>query len=240
VVINGSGEFDLRVTGDSALQYSYVGDTGAASGDWLEVVAKISEPIESAQFDLLTLAGEYVQSVDLNDVGLGGDLQENDGLYTGYYQALASGDYRLQLNGIMQGGEGFTRSDPRLIRIHNVSVKAPEAETIAPDTFHTFAFRVTNTGALAETYDLYASSGNGWIWVYPPSSITLGGGETSIIEIEVYVPADAYPNLIDNIALSAVYRDDVSIFAQASTAVIVPDVDTIHNDYFLYLPMTRR
>jgi hypothetical protein len=239
--VRSDGDFALRVTGDSELQFSYVGDVRAARGEWIELVARVAGEVSSSQFDLVTPGGRYAQHVELRDDGLGGDLQQGDGLYTGYFNPESAEDYRLKFSGETQGGTEFVRTDARLIRVHNVSVSAPEPETVSPGAYHTFRFEVANLGSSAETYDLVATSGFNWIRDTPPASIWLDGGETTTVQVTVQVPPDAYSNQIDNISLSAVLRDDPSVIAEGTTAVIVPDVDEVHVAVrHVYLPLVLR
>ena len=130
----------MRVTGESLLTYEYVGEVRAAAGEWIKLVAKIAGPVSAASFNLLDVAGNQVSSVILADNGRGGDVSADDGLYTGYIQADITGDYRLQLYGTTGSGSEFVRTDPRLIRVRNVSVTAPKPVTLIPGSTHTFTF----------------------------------------------------------------------------------------------------
>jgi len=240
IIVGGSGDFDLRVTGESLLTFTYVGDLRAAPADWVELAAQISGPVDAAQFNILNANGEFIDTALLKDDGTGGDIAAGDGLFIGYYQPSASGDYRLQLEGTTASGVPFSRSDPRLIRIRNVSVTSPEPQVVAPGAALTFTFEIRNAGGNAETYDLAASSGSGWIWYYPPASVTIAGGQSTTADVTVYVPSDASPNLVDNVSLSATLQTDRSVIADGTTAAIVADVDEIHTDYPLYLPALHR
>lgn len=242
IVVDGTGEFDLRVSGESLLTYSYVGEVQSSPGEWVELVAQISGPVASAGFNLIDASGIFISNVDLADDGDGGDIAPDDGLYTGYFQANTIGDYRLQLFGETSSGSDFVRTDPRLIRVRNVSITDPKPKTIAPDTFHTFIFEIHNAGDISETYDLSASSGFGWISDGPPIAITVGPGQTMPVHITVYVPPDASPNQIDNLILSATLQTDRSVITEGGTAIIVPDIDLLHEDSLskaIYLPLAQ-
>ena len=73
----------------------------------------------------------------------------------------------------------------------------------------------------------------------PPFAITVGPAQTMLVNITVYVPTNASPNQIDNISLSATLQSDRSVIAEGGTAIIVPDVDEIHEyipPKMLYMP----
>lgn len=237
--VTGTGDYIFSTSADSTIQFAYLGDVQASPGIVMQLAARVSGPIATANFEIEKTDGQSLGDVEMFDDGTRGDFSSGDGVYTGWYTPTITGDFRMRITGTTESGTPFSRVDSRLIRVRNLSVIAPTSGIVPPGTTHTFTFTVRNAGDSTEVYDLEASSGNGWILQGPVSSIAVDGGGSVVVPIIVAVPIDAASNTIDVVRLSAVSQDDGTIIVEGTTTVIVPDLDE-RFDHFVYLPVVRR
>ena len=240
VVVGGSGENSFRVTGESSLQFSYIGDTYGAIGKPIKLSVRLDGTVVTPTFSLEDTSGTFIENLNLQDAGMQGDYYANDGIFTGWYTPTAAGDFKVRTSGITNKGEPFNRTDSRLIRIRNVSVTAPASQMVAGGKTQTYTFQVSNNGDIQESYNLYTASGNNWLSGTPLSYINVPAHTSVDVAVKIAVPLSAVPNDIDIVHLTAVLSTDTSIVAEASTITIVPDVDKQNLPKPLYLPLLSR
>jgi hypothetical protein len=114
-----------------------------------------------------------------------------------------------------------------------VRVVAPPATTLARGASAQLRFRLSSLDASAQTYQLAATSGNGWIVQHPPGSLFVPGNTTVEVAVTVRVPPDATPESFDAIWLSAVQQSDSAVVAEDSTLVFAPSAGQPSNSIFL-------
>ena len=223
--VTGTGEYLLRSSGKSEIEFTYLGDTYVSKGEIMQLAARVSGPVSNLAFALETPEGQPVATVPMVDNGTSGDYSAGDGVYAGIYIPNQDTDLRMRATGTTAGGQPFVRSDSSLIRLTSVSVAEPESATVPVGDEYTFEFKVTNTSGAGDSYRLTASSSQGWIMTGPASQIYLNSGETKTVLIRTRVPEDATPNSIDVIRLTAVHSEDAADLSSGSTNIFVPDID---------------
>lgn len=239
--VDATAEYRFSSSVETSIQFAYLGETRGSLGQPLELAARLSGPVASAQFVVERADGQAGTPVTLKDDGTGNDLQAGDGLYTGYLVPSSIGDLRLRVSGTTTAGESFSRTDSRLIRILGLRVTAPAAVMLPPGTQHTIGFTVTNLEQTAQTYTLSAQSSNGWIQQAPPARITLAAGTSASVSVVVRIPNDAPGNVSDSVWLSATKASDGSVFAEDMAEIILPDMEGRGGvEYPVFLPKIGR
>lgn len=92
----------------------------------------------------------------------------------------------------------------------NVSISPRERSGLPGDTL-TYEICVTNTGTLADEYDLSAGDALGWGLSLLPSSLSLDPGETGVAMLSVTIPAEAAPGTVDEVTVVATSRADPTV-----------------------------
>ena len=233
--VAGNGEYVLRSSGKSDIQFTYLGDTYVSQGQPMQLAARLSGPVSAPAFKLETPTGEPVATVPMYDAGTLGDYSAGDGVYTGLYTPNQATDLRMSVTGTTSGGQAFTRLDSSLSRLTSVVVQAHESISLSPGEQTIFQFAVTNTGNVAGNYRLTSSSSEGWIVSGPPSQISLNAGETKVVPVRVVVSANAIPNMVDIVRLTATHSSDAADLGSDVTNVFVPAVDESSPDTSLSL-----
>jgi uncharacterized membrane protein len=117
---------------------------------------------------------------------------------------------------------------------YGVEVSGDQALSGDAGTTITYTLMVTNTGDVADTFDL-SVAGNVWTTNLSASSISLNPGEGGGIEVYVDVPVGASNGEMDTATFTATSQGDpgVSDSADLTSTAIAPEI-------FLYLPVIRK
>lgn len=110
-----------------------------------------------------------------------------------------------------------------LARDYDVSVAPDQAQTGLIGETVTYTLQMTNTGTVADTYDL-GVSGNAWITEVNPDSVALGPGANAALTITVDVPSGAEAGAVDTAFVTATSQADPaeSDAAQLQTTALSP------------------
>ena len=82
--------------------------------------------------------------------------------------------------------------------------------TLAGETVY-YYHTVTNTGTVADTYNLTAVSSEGWDVTVAPTSLSLAAGASQQIEVQVVVPLAALPGTVDTTTVTATSTGDGTV-----------------------------
>ena len=238
IQISGEGSFSFSSSGDSGINLEYLGSTSWAQGAEEQLQASLSGPIDTAEFQLVTLEGTLVDILPLYDDGAHGDYGAGDGFFAGNYTPTAQGNYFLRVEGLDDSGDPYARVATELIRVHTLQVVAPADQTAEPGDTIQYEFTIYNTGSTAETYDLLLSSELGW--ADPggiPASIQVPGGSSAIVQVTVSVPESAVRGSSDKVTLVAISQADPLVNDSASVDTSIP-VGVL--DELVFLPFLER
>lgn len=242
--ITGEGEFAFSSSGDTEINFEYLGDAALAKGESEEIVASLSGPIAAAQFQLVTLDGTVVDTINLVDDGLHGDGAARDGTYGGQYTPAREGDFRLQVQGVISeslavasgmleadesgpAATSFQRIALEVIHVHSLNVVGNETPVTDDGLAVTYVFSVTNNGATDDTFDLIVSSDQGWADLTGvPTSLALAAGATAQIQITVHIPPTATLGSTNETTLIAVSRLN-PLVSDADTVVTEAGIPTV-------------
>lgn len=239
-MVISDGEYRFSTSAISTLQFAYLGDTRGTPGAVMELAARLNGPTASANFTLETRDGQPVAAVTLHDDGKLNDLVAGDGLYMGWFTPTQRGDLRMRVTGTTTMGGTFSRVDSRLIRVQGLRVTAPPARTVANGSTTTLSFTVANLDDTAQTYMLSATSNSGWIQIAPPASVTIAAGGSTTINVTIKVPANAAPNSIEKIWLTATLQTDQTIIGEGSVTLFTTLPEEAGSFYSLYMPLARK
>lgn len=153
--------------------------------------------------------GSSRENIELFDDGLHDDNGPNDGIYGGTIVLETEGRFYVGVT----DGELFERITKQVIGSVALSVSVdPMDSTVIPGSTVIYDFTVENLGESEHTFDVGANSSAGWADLSSvPATITLDGKSSTMIQIEVIVPATAVEGEEDILTLSVVLQDDPSV-----------------------------
>lgn len=236
----GDGESRFSTSVISPLQFAYLGDTRGSPNTVMELAARLTGPVATSSFELETLEGQPVASVELHDDGKQNDLVAGDGLYMGWFVPSQLGDLQMRVTGTTTSGGQFKRVDSRLIRIQGLKVTAPPSRNLVNGAAVQLVFQVTNFDNTTQIYDLRATSNNGWIQTAPSPSVTIPPGGTAQVNVTIRVPAHAAPNSIEKIWLTATQQSDQTIIAEDNVVIFTALPEETGGLYSIYLPQVAK
>ncbi len=120
------------------------------------------------------------------------------------------------------------------VAAYGVELSPDQAQTGQVGTTVTYTVQITNTGDVADVFDL-AASGNAWITILGQGSIALDPGQSSSFSVTVAVPAGADNNDMDTAAITATSQGDPT--ASADTDLTTTAAGQV---YPLYLPIVPK
>jgi hypothetical protein len=223
IQISGEGSFSFSTSGDSGINLEYLGSTSWAQGAMEQLKARLTGPIDTADFQLVTPEGTFVDALPLFDDGAHDDGEAGDGFYAGSYTPSAQGNYYLRVEGLDESGNPYARVATEMIRVHTLQLVAPPGQTAEPGDTIVYDFSIYNTGGTAQTYDLSLTSELGW--ADPggiPASVDVPGGGSAIVQVTVNVPLTATLGSADRATLVAISQENPLVNDSASVVTTVP------------------
>jgi hypothetical protein len=106
------------------------------------------------------------------------------------------------------------------------------AESGAAGTTATYTLTLSNTGTENDTYDIAATSANGWTVTPSVPSIAIDAGASASFDVAVEIPADAAVDAFDTETVTATSEGDPEVSATATLTTTVVNDDTIFADGF--------
>lgn len=234
--VMGSGEYAVNVFGNSAVHMQSIGRHAARANKEFNVGALFTAEGDpesdnrchdvpcgplTATLKLIGVDTFATIAVDMID-------NDNPSLYGGSVTVPNPGLYRLVAEGTLLDGSQFMRVDPTPIRVRAHDMSGSGDGPALPGSTRTVSFELVNDGvtgrAAATTFDLELFSELGWTTLDAiPDSVTLDPGQSVQYTVNVDVPADADPGLIEDSTLVAVPQDDLGATISSSSRTIVVD-----------------
>ncbi len=118
--------------------------------------------------------------------------------------------------------------------VYGVTLSGDDALTGLAGTTVTYTLYLTNTGNVADTFDITAS-GETWTTTLSANNITLNANQSGWVEVEVQIPAGAANGDSDTVTITATSQGDNSVTASADLTTTASVIITPSN--FIYLPV---
>jgi hypothetical protein len=232
VRVSGHGEYAISIIASSDIHLVRAGKHTVRANKPFELQAWVGREDQpelraaanclTCTFRLMDLHSFETFPVDMFNIGM------PPSVYRGTATVSNPGLYRLMVAGEMEDGTKFMRIDPVPIRVRAHSMEGSGDAPALPGSIRSISFELINDGvagrAAATTFDLELFSEQGWtISDTIPTSVTLAPGETIEYTVEVVVPADAEPGLVEDSTLVAVPQADLGASMSASTRTMVVD-----------------
>jgi hypothetical protein len=244
VQISGSGNFSVAAIGNSTLQFQnfqFVGLGGRPghsglypifgqplSGSTQTGMATLTGPFATANFQLVSAAGDTLQSMNLAP----GSTDAPANAFTGTV-SLPSSAFRPVVTGTDNTGAAYQRYFSQISQGQAVSVSSAVTTSIlAAGATVTIPFLVQN-GPSAATYKLAAIDNLGFVSGAShqslssgasPSSLTLAANASGTVNVTLAVPSDAAQGSGDAVTLTATSSTDATVTNGATASFTVDTV----------------
>ncbi len=117
-----------------------------------------------------------------------------------------------------------------------VSLTPSRSGTALPGTTAVYQHTLTNQGLSADTYNLSATSSQGWVVTPEPSQVSLAAGTSQPVTVTVNVPSGVSMGVVDTTVLRATSVGEPSITASVTDTTTVMD----QPQQKIYLPLVMR
>jgi hypothetical protein len=207
--LRGIGPYAVHVGGNSELQFSrfeFAKLSGRAahealfpiSGEPLDgqpatAVARVLGPVSSEEFRLVSATGSTLQRVELAKDHPDADPEDWVGSVT-----LPSEQFGIAVSGVDQNGYIFERRLPAKFRAQPVQVQADPAFSGAMrlgllrlGATNVVKFNIRNIGTVEDDFDVVVIEPRGFVTRVEPSVLSVAGGATRTVEVDVTVPLTA-------------------------------------------------
>jgi hypothetical protein len=211
VAVNGSGDFSLKVSGESPLDLSSFrfvrlggrpGHQGFFPIDGLPLAGEVatadsvvSGPFSTTHFQLRNRVGELLQSLNLT--GVPETTDEFSGTLT-----PPNSSFLVYLTGQDAAGKEYQRVLSGGIRPQTVGLIAPVAHDLPAGQTTTYTFKVTNGGAAADTFSVVASDDRRFLTSVSPTSLTLAAGASVDVLTQLLPPETTPAGTSDTLTLT--------------------------------------
>jgi uncharacterized membrane protein len=140
-------------------------------------------------------------------------------------------------------GFGTAQEETTVLQVAGVSLSPPRVRTATPGRTIAFQHTLLNTGNGLDTYDLtWTITGTGvltWtVTVSPPSETLLPGDNNPVVMVNVQVPANAAPDALGRVVVTATSRSDPRVMDRLEDVLIGPA--QLASEQRLYLPIVSR
>jgi hypothetical protein len=153
----------------------------------------LSSPIENAEFQLVSLDAQPIQTLDLRST----DSREFSGTIDIPREA-----FRVIMNGRDASGLTVQRSWSHPFHGEPIEIVPPADETVAAGTVRAVNFMIRNHGP-AVRVSLVAVDGRGEVVAVDPPALDLAADMEGVATVRLHVPADAPPGREASIRLTA-------------------------------------
>jgi subtilisin-like proprotein convertase family protein len=214
VIVNGFGNFNVRVAGESKLSvtsFNFVEERGRPGhkGDFPVIGSPIAnqlsqvdallsaEEVNTAQFELRTPEGAVLQSLTLSEVPtLSGVFKEFHGDVT-----VPNTSYLTYVKGLDVNGKDYQRVIPGITKPQTVKITAPAIPDLHPGETTTYKLQVKNFGAV----DSFQLSGHDDLFIrsISPATFTLNTNQSIDVTVELEPPPDTPHGYADTLTFLA-------------------------------------
>jgi hypothetical protein len=232
IAVNGSGDFSLKVSGESALDLSSFrfvrlggrpGHQGffpivglPLAGEAATADSVVSGLFATTQFELRNRIGDVLQSLTLAPV------PETTDEFAGTV-APPSSSFLVYLTGQDAAGKAYQRVLSAAVRPQTVAVIAPIARDLPAGQTTTYTFTVTNRGAAADTFSVVASDDRRFLVGVTPTTLTLDPGASVDVLAQMRPPASAPAGISDTLTFTvqSLSAPDTRNFAVVTSVLTV-------------------
>ena len=253
ITVNGSGEFSVKVSGESSLDLTSFrfmrlggrpGHEGffpieglPLAGQAGTVDAVMSGDFNSTQFEFRSRSGAAIQTLGLTPVPETTD--EFSGTIT-----PPNVSFLVYVTGQDKNGANYQRVLSASIRPQTIQIEAPPSQDLRPGQATSYTFKVTNFGDPG-TFNFAGSDDKGFLTSVSPTTLSLNTNETKEVVVELQPPLSATPGTSDTLTVTVVSttNSNVSNFAVVTSVVtlanLAPDTSQAHPSVALLWPVNH-
>lgn len=100
--------------------------------------------------------------------------------------------------------------------VASVLLEPNNSAVVDPGTTLTYTHVLTNLGNTTDIFDLTASSDQGWLAGFTPSSVQVDAGQTADVVVTITVPGGATPSQVDTTIITATSQTDPNSYDTAT------------------------
>jgi hypothetical protein len=140
-------------------------------------------------------------------------------------------------------GFGTAQEETTVLQVAGVSLSPPRIRTATPGRTISFQHTLLNSGNGLDTFDLtWTITGTGvltWtVTVSPPSETLLAGDNDPVVMVHVQVPANAAPDAVGRVIVTATSRSDPRVTDRLEDVLLGPA--RLDSKERIYLPIVKR
>jgi len=217
VEVNSTGDYTFASKGFTDNALSYFGDTSVGIGGDITIKTSLEKEVTGLKFYLVNVDDDTKTEITLsNTTGF---------IYEGKVTMNKGGSYRL----LVQGDGSFQRMYPSKLVVNEVNLIAPSSKNVKRGDNFTYTFTIENKSDEDMTYNLYATSSQGWADLTSlPATITVSADSSENVNIDVNVSTSASSGAIDVLSLQVVDTTNALVRSAKSVetrVVVVYDLD---------------
>jgi Tol biopolymer transport system component len=224
IQISGTGNFSLRVSGESSLDFSYFrfvessgrpGHPGLFQSDGFPqvnqtntVMAQLSPEAATTNLELRRFNGTFLQGISTHEIGWANDDPAEESFSTGPVRqyvgdiATPSTPFRAYATGLDVNGYPYQRVVSAAVKPQAIRITAPAHQELVPGQTTTYTFAVTNFGP-AGTFNIAGADDGGFLGTISPTSVLLGTNATQNVTASLVIPIGAGGNGLDTLTVTA-------------------------------------
>ena len=207
LAITGSGEYILSASATSDISFDRLAPSTATVTRPFVLTARLSGPVSTATFELVSNDGLEAIAVAMNDDGSGVDFVAGDGIFTGQTTLTQFQDYRLRVTGQTDDGQIFVRTDSWPIHAQSLYVESPDNRFMNSGDGVEYPFLVGNTGQNDIQVNLLAESSAGWPVSVLPTTVLVPAGQGITVTVTLQIPEDQPGGALDEVTLTVVQTE---------------------------------
>lgn len=231
VVVSGSGNFFLDVSGDSKLfvsRFDFIEPGGRPghegvfpligkplTGQMNQVVAQLTRDFSNVQFELRGKSGILIQTLSLTR-----DTSTTPNRFIGEV-ILPKTPFLVYMTGTDANGIKYQRAIPSMVDTQTIKIDPPAPEDLHSGQATNYIFRVTNFGPTG-TFRLSGADDKGYLRSINPSILTLGANESKDVVVVLQPPAESPIGISDTLTITvqSTGSDGANNYAVVTSSVV--------------------